>query len=66
MAYLGLNPSVCQSGKCDGGTALKRHGKGPLRALLSAKKLLQVENPLQKVGLRASATHALLRPRRTP
>jgi transposase len=57
VAYLGLNPSVCQSGHWEGGTALKRHGKGPLRALLiqSAKKLLQVENPLQKWGLAVAA-----------
>ncbi|MEO7724607.1 MAG: transposase [Chthoniobacterales bacterium] len=57
VAYLGLNPSVCQSGNYEGGTALKRHGRGPLRALLiqSAKKLLQVENPLQKWGLAVAA-----------
>jgi transposase len=57
VAYLGLNPSVCQSGNWEGGTALKRHGKGPLRALLvqSAKKLLQVDNPLQKWGLAVAA-----------
>jgi transposase len=52
-AYLGLNPSVEQSGNYQGPTALKRHGCGPVRALLvqSAKKLLQVHNPLQKWGL---------------
>lgn len=57
VAYFGLNPSVCQSGNYEGGTALKRHGRGPLRALLiqSAKKLLQVPNPLQKWGLAVSA-----------
>ena len=57
VAYLGLNPSVCQSGNYEGGTALKRHGRGPLRALLiqSAKKLLQVHNPLQKWGLAVAA-----------
>ncbi len=57
VAYLGLNPSVCQSGNFEGSTALKRHGKGPLRALLvqSAKKLLQVDNPLQKWGLAVAA-----------
>ncbi len=57
VAYLGLNPSVCQSGSFEGSTALKRHGKGPLRALLvqAAKKLLQVENPLQKWGLAVAA-----------
>jgi transposase len=57
VAYLGLNPSVCQSGNFEGSTALKRHGKGALRALLvqSAKKLLQVENPLRKWGLAVAA-----------
>jgi hypothetical protein len=57
VAYLGLNPSVCQSGNFEGSTALKRHGKGALRALLvqSAKKLLQVDNPLQKWGLAVAA-----------
>src|SRR5206468_9965308 len=50
VAYLGLNPSVCQSGEWEGATALKRHGRGAIRALLiqSANKLLQVNNPLQK------------------
>jgi len=53
VAYLGLNPSVCQSGEWEGATALKRHGRGAIRALLiqSAKKLLQINNPLQKWGL---------------
>jgi transposase len=57
VAYLGLNPSVSQSGNYEGGGALKRHGRGPLRALLiqSAKKLLQVPNPLQKWGLSVAA-----------
>lgn len=57
VAYFGLNPSVSQSGNYEGGTALKRHGRGPLRALLiqSAKKLLQVPNPLQKWGLVVAA-----------
>ena len=57
VAYLGLNPSVCESGNWEGGGALKRHGKGPLRALLiqSAKKLLLVANPLQKWGLAVAA-----------
>lgn len=51
--YLGLNPSVEQSGTFEGSSALKRHGRGPLRALLiqAAKMLLRVENPLQKWGL---------------
>ena len=57
VACLDLNPSVCQSGNSEGGTALKRHGLGPLRALLiqSAKKLLQVNNPLQKWGRAVAA-----------
>ncbi len=57
MAYLGLNPSVCQSGNWEGGGQLMRHGRGPLRALLvqSAKKLLGVDNPLQKWGLAVAA-----------
>jgi transposase len=52
-AYFGLNPSVEQSGEYEGPTALKRHGRGAIRALLvqSAKKLLQVDNSLQKWGL---------------
>jgi transposase len=52
-AYFGLNPSVEQSGQHEGPTSLKRHGRGAIRALLvqSAKKLLQVDNPLQKWGL---------------
>lgn len=52
-SYFGLNPSVEQSGEYEGPTALKRHGRGAIRALLvqSAKKLLQVDNPLQKWGL---------------
>ena len=56
-AYFGLNPSVEQSGKYEGPTALKRHGRGAMRALLvqSAKKLLQVSNPLQKWGLAVAA-----------
>ena len=56
-AYLGLNPSVCESGNYEGGGALKRHGRGPIRALLvqSAKKLLLVDNPLQKWGLAVAA-----------
>jgi transposase len=56
-AYFGLNPSVCQSGNYEGATALKRHGRGAMRALLvqSAKKLLQVENPLRKWGLAVAA-----------
>jgi transposase len=57
VAYLGLNPSVSQSGNFEGGGALKRHGRGALRALLiqSGKKLLEVNNPLQKWGLAVAA-----------
>lgn len=57
VAYLGLNPSVSQSGNYQGGGALKRHGRGALRALLiqSGKKLLEVNNPLQKWGLAVAA-----------
>lgn len=56
-AYFGLNPSVEQSGEYEGPTALKRHGRGAIRALLvqSAKKLLQIDNPLQKWGLAVAA-----------
>jgi transposase len=57
VAYLGLNPSVSQSGNFEGSGALKRHGRGALRALLiqSGKKLLEVRNPLQKWGLAVAA-----------
>lgn len=57
VAYLGLNPSVSQSGNYEGSGALKRHGRGALRALLiqSGKRLLQVKNPLQKWGLAVAA-----------
>lgn len=57
VAYFGLNPSVSQSGNFEGSGALKRHGKGALRALLiqSGKKLLEVNNPLQKWGLAVAA-----------
>jgi len=56
-AYFGLNPSVSQSGNFEGSGALKRHGRGALRALLiqSGKKLLEVNNPLQKWGLAVAA-----------
>ncbi len=56
-AYFGVNPSVSQSGNYEGPTALKRHGRGAMRALLvqSAKKLLQVDHPLQKWGLAVAA-----------
>lgn len=53
VAYLGLNPSVAQSGNWEGGGAVKRHGRGAIRALLvqASQRLLQVENPLRKWGL---------------
>lgn len=53
VSYLGLNPSVVQSGECDGGGALHGHGRGSLRALLiqASKRLLTTHNPLQKWGL---------------
>src|SRR3989449_10952165 len=53
VAYLGLNPSVSQSGNFQGNGALKRHGRGAPRALLiqSGKKLLEVNNPLQQGGV---------------
>ena len=56
-AYFGLNPTVEESGNYQGPSALKRHGRGAIRALLvqSAKKLLQVDNPLQKWGLAVAA-----------
>src|SRR2546425_7804836 len=57
VAYLGLNPSVSQSGNFEGSGALRRHGRGALRALLiqSGKKLLEVNNSLQKWGLAVAA-----------
>lgn len=57
VAYIGLNPSVSQSGNFEGSGALRRHGRGALRALLiqSGKKLLQVNNPLHKWGLIVAA-----------
>jgi transposase len=57
VAYLGLNPSVSQSGNFEGSGALRRHGRGALRALLiqSGKRLLEVTNPLQKWGLAVAA-----------
>jgi transposase len=59
VAYLGLNPSVSQSGNFEGSGALKRRGRGALRALLiqSGIKLLEVTNPLQKWGLALAARH---------
>src|SRR5438067_3175111 len=57
VAYLGLNPSVSQSGNFEGNGALKSHGRGALRALLiqSGKRLLEVTNTLQKWGLAVAA-----------
>jgi transposase len=53
VSYLGLNPSVVESGNYEGGGALHRHGRGSLRALLiqASKRLLTTVNPLQKWGL---------------
>jgi len=53
VSYLGLNPSVVESGDYEGSSALHRHGRGSLRALLiqASKRLLTTVNPLQKWGL---------------
>jgi transposase len=53
VSYLGLNPSVVQSGQYEGDGALRQHGRGALRALLiqASKRLLTTNNPLQKWGL---------------
>lgn len=53
VTYLGLNPSIVESGEYEGGGALHRHGRGSLRALLiqASKRLLTCANPLQKWGL---------------
>ena len=53
VAYLGLNPSVVESGEFEGSGALKTHGRGSLRALMiqSAKRLLKTQNQFQKWGL---------------
>ncbi len=53
VSYLGLNPSVVESGNSHGGGALRSHGRGSLRALLiqASKRLLTTVNPLQKWGL---------------
>lgn len=53
VSYLGLNPSVVESGESEGSGALHPHGRGRLRALLiqASKRLLTTKNPLQKWGL---------------
>ena len=53
VSYLGLNPSVLESGQSAGDGALRSHGRGGLRALLiqASKRLLTTVNPLQKWGL---------------
>jgi transposase len=53
VSYLGLNPSVVESGNDEGGGTLHSHGRGSLRALLiqASKRLLTTVNPLQKWGL---------------
>ena len=50
VSYLGLNPSVVESGQFEGGGGLRPHGRGSLRALLiqASKRLLSTQNPLQK------------------
>ena len=47
VSYLGLNPSVVESGQFEGGGALHGHGRGSLRALLiqASKRLLSTVNP---------------------
>lgn len=52
VSYLGLNPSVVESGNFEGNGALHQHGRGSLRALLiqASKRLLTTVNPLQKWG----------------
>ena len=53
VSYLGLNPSVIESGESSGDGSLKNHGRGSLRASLiqASKRLLRTSNPLQKWGL---------------
>jgi len=53
VSYLGLNPSVVESGEFEASGALRSHGRGSLRALLiqASKRLLTTNNPLQKWGL---------------
>jgi transposase len=53
VSYLGLNPSVVESGNSQGSGTLHPHGRGSLRALLiqASKRLLTTVNPLQKWGL---------------
>lgn len=53
VSYLGLNPSVVESGEFEGNGALRQHGRGNLRALIiqASKRLLTTNNPLQKWGL---------------
>jgi transposase len=53
VSYLGLNPSVVESGEFEGSGALRQHGRGRLRALIiqASKRLLSTNNPLQKWGL---------------
>lgn len=52
VAYIGVNPSVNDSGNTKGSSDLKHHGCRPLRALLiqSAKTMMRLPNPLQKWG----------------
>ena len=61
VSYLGLNPSVVESGNSVGGGALHNHGRGSLRALLiqASKRLLSTVNPLQKWGLAVALRRGL-------
>jgi transposase len=61
VSYLGLNPSVEQSGEFEGSGALHGHGRGSLRALLiqASKRLLTTHNPLQKWGLSVALRRGL-------
>jgi transposase len=61
VSYLGLNPSVVQSGESKGSGALHGHGRGSLRALLiqASKRLLTTVNPLQKWGLAVALRRGL-------
>ena len=60
MSYLGLNPSVVESGEFEGSGALRSHGRGSMRALLiqASKRLLTTHNPLQKWGLAVALRRA--------
>ena len=63
VSYLGLNPSVVESGEFAGSGALKSHGRGSVRALIiqAAKRLLTTQNPLQKWGLSVAVRRGMNR-----